>query len=215
MSNKYKKISEATKDRYDNRLSIHGKDIKTLGWGNIEQQEYRFKNILNATDFNKKNILDIGCGFGDLYDFLKKSQIKIQSYTGWDINENLLEKANNREDEIVKYEISDIAKFSVSHKDKFDIGIMLGLLNFKLESESFNYEYTSNIIKNAFNNVNEVLVVDFISSYTTSSYPKEDFIFYHEPEIVLNVALQITSNVVLKHNYSPIPQKEFMLYIYK
>ncbi len=112
MNNKYKKITEATKNRYDNRLSIHGKDIKTLGWGNIEQQEYRFKNILNATDFNKKNILDIGCGFGDLYDFLKNSQIKIQSYTGWDINENLLEKANNRGDEIVKYEISDISKFS-------------------------------------------------------------------------------------------------------
>lgn len=215
MNNNYNKISEATINRYNSRLDIHGKDIKTLGWGNAEQQEFRFTNILQATDFNKKNVLDIGCGFGDLYDFFKKSQIDIQSYTGWDLNVNLIKNANNIEDKIVKYEIVDITKSADSNKDKFDIGIMLGLLNYKLESEKLNYEYSSSIIKNAFNNVKEVLIVDFISAFISPNYPKEDFIFYHDPQIILSTALEITSNVVLKHNYNPIPQKEFMLYIYK
>ena len=215
MINNYNKISEATINRYNTRLDIHGKDIKTLGWGNAEQQEFRFTNILQATDFNKKNVLDIGCGFGDLYDFFKKSQIDIQSYTGWDLNINLIKNANNIEDKIVKYEIVDITKSADSIKDKFDIGIMLGLLNYKLESEKLNYEYSSSIIKNAFNNVKEVLIVDFISAFISPNYPKEDFIFYHDPQIILSTALEITSNVVLKHNYNPIPQKEFMLYIYK
>jgi SAM-dependent methyltransferase len=215
MNNKYNKISESTINRYNSRLDIHGKDIKTLGWGNAEQQEFRFTNILQATDFNKKNVLDIGCGFGDLYDFFKKSKIDIQSYTGWDLNVNLIKKANNIEDKIVKYEIVDITKSADSIKDKFDIGIMLGLLNYKLESDKLNYEYSSSIIKNAFNNVKEVLIVDFISAFISPNYPKEDFIFYHDPQIILSTALEITSNVVLKHNYNPIPQKEFMLYIYK
>jgi len=32
---------------------------------------------------------------------------------------------------------------------------------------------------------------------------------------MLDFALALSPNVVLKHNYAPIPQKEFMLFIYK
>jgi hypothetical protein len=60
-----------------------------------------------------------------------------------------------------------------------------------------------------------VLVVDFLSTYRTPDYPQEDFIFYHDPKIMLDFALNLSANVVLKHNYAAIPQKEFMLFIYK
>ena len=170
---------------------------------------------MHATDFNQKNIVDIGCGFGDLFDFFNKSKIDVSSYTGWDLNENLLNNANNTKNNSVRYEVVDISNTDDKHFEKFDIGVMLGLLNYKLESDNLNYDFSKNLIKNAFNTVREVLIVDFISTKLNPNYPKENFIFYHEPHVMLDFATQLTSNVVLRHNYDPIPQKEFMLYIYK
>lgn len=216
MENKnYTDISQQTIDRYNNRLLKFGKDIKTLGWGSKEQQDYRFLNIVTTIELSEKCILDIGCGFGDFFTFLEQNSNTVKHYTGWDLNPELLKQANHRDNPIVDYDIKDISNEIYENGKKYDVGIMLGLLNFKLKSEQINYEYSKHLIQNAFATVKEVLVVDFLSTNLTADYPKEDFVFYHDPVKMLEFALTLTPNVVLKHNYSPIPQKEFMLFIYK
>ena len=59
------------------------------------------------------------------------------------------------------------------------------------------------------------LVVDFLSTSLTPDYPKEDAVFYHDPEKMLSFALGLTPNVTLIHDYPPIPQKEFMLVLHR
>jgi len=211
--NKYSDISRQTIDRYNNRLMSYGKDIKTLGWGSAEQQECRFLNIITPLDINGKSILDIGCGFGDLFTFLASSSIKC--YTGWDLNPDLLKQANHIDNPKVQYDIKDISNEVIDSVNRFDIGIMLGLLNYNLKSVDLNYEYSMQLINNAFSCVKEVLVVDFLSTHLAPEYPKEDFVFYHDPIKMFEFAFTLTPNVVLKHNYAPIPQKEFMLFLYK
>jgi len=216
MENKnYGDVSQQTIDRYNIRLSKFGKDIKTLGWGSKEQQDYRFLNIVTTLELSEKCILDIGCGFGDLFTFLEQNLNTVKHYTGWDLNPELLKQANHRGNPIVDYEIRDISNEIFENGKKYDIGIMLGLLNFKLKSEQINYEYSKHLIYNAFATVKEVLVVDFLSTNLTPDYSKEDFVFYHDAVKMLEFALTLTPNVVLKHNYSPIPQKEFMVFLYK
>lgn len=208
-------ISQNTIERYTKRYDSFGKDIKTLGWGSEEQQIYRFENTIQAADFSNKSILDIGCGFGDYSKFLKKNSINIKSYTGWDINPVLIDEANNKASESA-FLVFNLANDPIeSYVNKYDIGVMLGVLNFNLGLTSVNWEYSKMMIKNAFAVVNHVLIVDFISTKLFPGYPPEDFIYYHNPGQVADFALELTDNVVLKHNYAPIPQKEFMLYIYK
>jgi len=96
-----------------------------------------------------------------------------------------------------------------------DAGIMLGVLNLNLKEKFDNYAYSELFIEKAFGCVKKLLVVDFLSEEITAPYPKEDFVFYHNPARMLEFAFTLTPNVVLKHNYQPIPQKEFMLYLYK
>ena len=67
------------------------------------------------------------------------------------------------------------------------------------------------MIKKAFSAVSETLVVDFLSLYRIPDYPKEDFVFYHDPSEMLAFALELTPNVRLIHDYEAIPQKEFTL----
>ena len=211
------KISSQTIKRYSKRYNKLGYNVKTLGWGSDEQQEYRFTQTLYA-NLNQKTILDIGCGFGDYYSFIKKNKIGIKKYIGLDINTDLIDEAKkiHKTDKITSFKVCNIIDdTSNTDKPKADIGVMLGVLNFNLKNSFNNYDYSKLIIKKAFDMVSHLLIVDFLSEYRTKSYPKEDFVFYHDPVKMFQFALTLSDNIILKHNYMPIPQKEFMLFIYK
>jgi SAM-dependent methyltransferase len=210
-------ISKNTLKRYTDRYNELGKNIRTLGWGSSEQQELRFINTLRAENFDGKSVIDIGCGFGDYYSFLLKQGIKLDSYIGTDINESFINESKKSYSDQCEFITADIlsGEFPLNESFHFDIGVMLGLLNYNLQSSALNYEYSKKMITNAFSLVDKVLIVDFLSSKLFDGYPKEDFVFYHEPKEMFEFALSLSSNVSLIHDYEPIPQKEFMLFIYK
>lgn len=210
------KISAETIKRYSDRYNTLGKNIRTLGWGSEEQQVYRFSQSLSEVNIAGKSVLDIGCGFADYYRFLTGSGVVPASYTGWDSNANFIDEAG-AEHSNCSFDVVDISseKLLEPYKESVDIGVMFGLLNYNLKSDELNLAYSKMMVTNAFSLVKEVLVVDFLSSNVYSGYPKEDFIYYHDPIEMLKFAFSMSPNVVLKHNYAPIPQKEFMLFIYK
>jgi SAM-dependent methyltransferase len=212
---KIKEISNQTIDRYSSRYRQMGHDIKTLGWGTKEQQEYRFIQTLDSNiEFNGKSILDIGCGFGDYLDFIIKNKINLDKYIGYDINLDLINEAKkNHSTSFSTFHVENI--LNTEKRDIADIGVMLGVLNFNLKDKMDNLEYSKLFIRKAFNMIKDVLIVDFLSTNLTQNYEKEDFVFYHDPAEMLSFAFTLSNNVVLKHNYAPIPQKEFMLFIYK
>ncbi|MGB0983041.1 MAG: methyltransferase type 11 [Saprospiraceae bacterium] len=213
-----KNISTNMIERYSNRYKKLGRNIKTLGWGSVEQQLYRFEQTLQTgVDFSDKRILDIGCGFGDYYDYITaQRKIEIQSYQGYDLNDDLINAAQQEyiNDSKSAFQVSNILEKKVE-EPVADIGVMLGVLNLNFKEEYDNYAYSKKIITNAFSLVKDYLIVDFLSTNLDSSYPKEDFIFYHNPAQMLEFAFSLSENVSLKHDYASIPQKEFMLIIKK
>ena len=211
----FNSISEQTVDRYTQRLRKLGEDVKTLGWGSTDQQLYRFHNFTNSIDLTNKSILDIGCGFGDLFGHLQRERVPFSRYTGWDINSEFVAIATRKfSGSQVGFSCFDILNNTIG-SIQADVGVMLGLLNYKYNQPEANLSMTKQVISNAFSSVGHCLYVDFLSSFTHPSYPKEDLVFYHSPVIMLEIALSISSNVRLLHDYAPIPQKEFALVIYK
>lgn len=211
------KIFKETNQRYSDRFEKFGYDVKTLGWGSKQQQEYRFHQLIDENiNYKDKVILDIGCGFGDLYSFLVDEKISFKKYIGTDINPDLISKAEElHPHKNTEFSTTNIIEDSNLDYLRADIGIMLGVLNFNLKDKFNNIEFSKIAITKAFALVNDVLIVDFLSDYKDSGYPEEDFVYYHKPEQILSYALTLTQNVVLKHNYSPIPQKEFIVFLYK
>ena len=220
MKKTFEEISIKMIERYSDRFYKLGKDVKTLGWGSIEQQEYRFsQTLLNGIEFNEKSILDIGCGFGDYLHFLMRNFNQkeiLGSYSGYDINPDLIQEAKKNVPGglEVNFEVVDILK-NKSTVPIANIGVMLGVLNFNLKDQADNLAYSKQVIANAFSHIDETLIVDFLSTNLTSDYPKEDFVFYHDPQEILEFALTLTDNVKLVHDYLPIPQKEFILILSK
>jgi len=210
-------ISENMINRYSERYQRLGYDVKSLGWGSTEQQEYRFSQTLDiASDFSDKHVLDIGCGFGDYYKFLKKSGAAPKTYTGYDLNPDLINEAKKQyaSDEHVNFDVANILE-TAADEPQADIVAMFGVLNLNLAGKVDNYEYSHKIIKNAFSFTKECLIIDFLSAVLDPAYPKEDFVFYHDPLKMLEFALELSPKVALKQDYLSIPQREFMLFIYK
>lgn len=196
-------------ERYSSRYKTLGLDVKTLGWGDVEQQNYRFMQALQAEDFSRKSILDIGCGFGDFLSFCISNNLDISDYMGWDINPDLIRVAQEQ------HPTASFRMVDLSNMDNVsvvaEVGLMVGVLNINFKHKFDNLLFSKLMIKNAFNSVSRSLVVDFLSTHKSPDYPTEDFVFYHDPAEMLSYALTLTSNVRLLHDYSPIPQKEFML----
>lgn len=218
MSDILRDISKDMIERYSNRYTQMGYNVKTLGWGTLEQQTFRFNEVLKGIDFtNIKSVLDIGCGFGDLLAAIIDKDLQLNKYIGWDVNPDLIKEAQKiwEGNKVTnEFNVVNIAETNLKG-EVADAGIMLGVLNLNLKGKYDNYAYSELFIKKAFGYVKKLLVVDFLSEKNINTYPKEDFVFYHNPVQMLEFALTLTPNVVLKHNYQPIPQKEFMLYLYK
>ena len=206
-----KKVDNVTIKRYNKRFKEYGLEAKTLGWGSKKDQLTRFETATFYVDFAGKSVLDIGCGFADFYEFLMSNDIKIKKYKGIDINGKLIEVAKKRFPEN-KYETRNIL---LNNYDKEQAGIitLFGILNFKLETD--NLAYTKEMITEAWKITKETMIVDFLSTHLAKEYPKEDFVYYHNPKDVLDLCFKLCDNVVLVHDYPPIPQKEFMVILKK
>mgnify|MGYP003134910398 CR=1 FL=1 len=218
MKQKLENISSNMVKRYSDRYNKLGYDVKTLGWGSKAQQYHRFENVLNSgLDLENKSILDIGCGFGDFFTFLKNKNINFSHYNGADINSDLINEAKNvhKHNKDCHFSVYDIVNDSGIISNCVDIAYLIGVLNLNLKNEVNNYDYSFKVIKNAFNLVNESLVVNLLDDNLTPGYPKEDFVFYHNDIKMVDFAMTIAKRVDITYSQIPIPQKEFNLILYK
>lgn len=213
MQDAARRIERAAIDRYAARFrQFGGSDPRTLGWDTRNHQWVRFRAVTELVDLRGRSVIDIGCGFADFPAFLSESGITVTSYLGVDINPILLEVAADRFPS-ARYERRNVL-LDPYEQPVADVGVMLGLLNFRLEDVG-NYDYAEAMMRAAFAATREGLVVDFLSAERALGYPEEPVVFYYEPGRTLQAGLSLTSNVILKHDYPPIPQREFMLFLRK
>jgi len=206
------KIENETIERYNRRLDQYGFEARSLGWDTKEHQFVRFATATRHLDFSKKHILDIGCGFSDFFGYLVQKNIPIRRYSGIDINERLITISKKRFPEN-HYEVRNILINNYS-EPQADIITLFGLLNFKMK-DTENLDYTGKMITESWKITRGALVIDFLSTNLCKTYPKEEAVYYHNPEDVLDMCFRLSDNLILLHNYPPIPQKEFMVILLK
>lgn len=78
---------------YGEKVRAHGPTARGVDWNSVESQEVRFCELLRACDRPPPfSLNDFGCGYGGLYDYLKRQAVECE-YRGFDVAEPMLEEA--------------------------------------------------------------------------------------------------------------------------
>ena len=166
----------------------------------------RFEKMVELGDFNNKHVLDVGCGIGGFYDFLKEKGINCD-YTGIDINPKMIDAAKKRIPGIKdKFFVFDILEKMMDKT--FDYVISVGPLNLKFEP-GLNMGFTMRLLKEMF----QLAVIGSAISMTSALTKKPGIgTFYYDPAIVLSETAKFCSNVKIDHTYLP---HDFIIFYYK
>jgi SAM-dependent methyltransferase len=185
------------------RFEKFGADEKTLGWPK-NKTWLRYQVLTEAGDFNQKSILDLGCGYADLYHWLKEQGWE-GKYTGFDIVPKHIEVAKNRYPHL---DIREIDILETSIDETFDYVLTCGVMNAKVLEEN-NEIYIEKMLKKMFELSRIAVVSDFLSPYVDFQGP---WAYHPKMDVILNIIRKISKRFAIRHDYMPY---EFAVYIFK
>ncbi len=124
------------KNHYEPLLDRYTSGYEILDWESGEAQLKRFETLAGNVDLAGKKLLDIGCGTGDLYGYLKGKHIPVLYY-GVDILERMTERASLLHPD-GKFFSGDVFTQNMFAKKQFDVVFASGLFSLNLgNNETF------------------------------------------------------------------------------
>jgi SAM-dependent methyltransferase len=182
--------------RYRERWRQHGYGPKTLGWDKGRQRVRFCAALEGLAEEDYASILDVGCGFGDLLDFLRERNWHGQ-YLGVDIVPELIEEAQKRHaSERARFSCEDVS--ANSRTESTTMAVALGVFNHRLVQD--NREFVRTVLSRLWECATRVVVLDFLSSAADA---RSDNLFYADPCEVFNLARRFSRRVVIHHGYMP------------
>jgi SAM-dependent methyltransferase len=204
-----KKISPADIEQntkmYDEYINEYHMDN---GWhpGN---QLYNFKALSRITDltgtpFKDRNILDVGCGTGDLSAFLREE--KINKYVGIDIYKPFLKKARKKYPKETFIE-GDLLSGVIT--DPVDYAFCSGGFTVKLSID--NYEFLSLMLAKMWELTKVGLAFNVLTDDDTDQDPD---LFFYNPTKVLQICHDIAPDALYGAEKTPY-LSQIHVYMYR
>ena len=160
------------------KIKCDGADYQKLGWESAHAQCLRFDALIRFVDINKKSILDVGCGTGNLLEFLNKRNDDF-TYTGIDILQSMIDSALQKalKGTFLCTDIFDRCPFEAK---SFDIVLCSGIFNLNLGN---NQTFLEQAIERFLSLSREAFVFNLLSE---KSCDKENKYYYFSSEEVKN-----------------------------
>lgn len=192
------------RQRYTARLQKFGHDPRTLGWEK-GRQNIRFAALTGVVDLASiDSILDVGCGFGDLYPYLREQGYSGR-YAGIDFVPELIQVGRTA------YPDADLRVATLSDlrsEDSFDFVMASGVFNAKL-GQSSAWHHVTESLERMFQLCRIATAADFLSCYVDYQL---DHASYSSPEDVFRFSKSLTRRVALRHDYLPF---EFLVGLHR
>ena len=178
--------------RYSERLKLYGDSPLTLGWTK-DKAQLRYHILLNHWSFNGDALLDFGCGFGDLYAYIKQTHLKVH-YHGYDSNPDLIALGRKKYPDIPLL-VADI--FTLNTPQLFDYAVSSGVHNLKLQD---NWHF----IEKTFEQFARLCRKGFSLNFISNKVTRFDAHLYHaDPAKILDLAYRYSKKIILRNDYMP------------
>jgi SAM-dependent methyltransferase len=195
---------EETARWYEDKVRRYGFDHRGLGFRTRSSQEKRFEALLELGDFEGAKVLDVGCGFGDLLEFMQQRGIECE-YTGIDVCKPMIDRCRECFDGVdAIFRVADVMEFETT--DEYDYVVASGLFGLDAEGGRDRIRPT---LDRMFGWSRVGMAANFLS--TRSPSPVDGRI-YVDPSMALEVGLALTPAARVNHAYLP---NDFTLYLYK
>ncbi|MGN7613294.1 class I SAM-dependent methyltransferase [Magnetococcales bacterium HHB-1] len=176
-------IQQAVSKYYSEKLQEFGAVAKGVDWNDKASQNLRLEKLLSLWQpDDKPSLLDVGCGYGALLDYLvenKSSYSEIHSYQGCDLSSEMISKAL-----LTHSQTKNSHFFTVSGQDplpKADYVVASGIFNVKLETSIEDWqEYMKQMLIRMFQAAKRTIAFNVLTCYVDDDYRRDD-LYYAPP----------------------------------
>jgi SAM-dependent methyltransferase len=188
---------EHVKSYFDKRIREHGASPRGSDWNSETSQHIRFDQLLKVVESRTFSILDYGCGYGALADYLVTHGLDADYY-GYDILESAIETARQAHQGKPK------RKFFTEKRQlpACDYTVASGIFNFRGEQS---FEEWTEYVLGVLNEFDRLSLRGFSSNFLTKYSDAEKMradLYYADPLFLFDYCKRnFSRDVALLHDY--------------
>lgn len=187
---------------YDRLVGQYGHDPRACDYGRPESQAAKFRVLAGATDYSGRSVLDVGCGFADFADALRRRFPDVR-YHGVDLSPAMIARAKALRPDL---DLRVANLMDLPGEGLYDVVTANGVF-YLLGAEA--PSLMPALVARMFSLARSVVAFNSLSAWAPDQDEGE---FYADPAAALAFCRALTPRVVLRHDYHP---RDFTLYLYK
>ena len=191
----------ASRALYAKSFSAHGDALGSLLWGSEDAQRLRFAKLMLLGDLRGATLLDVGCGFADLYPVA--CQAGVGAYTGLELLGDIAGIARRKHPQA---EILEGSLETLEQSRRFDFVVLSGVFN----SGKPSFVTVEGTLRAMYARCLRGMAANFLSRYATGAFNVEGT--YYEPSDMVRLAGQLSRRFSLAHDYR---DNDFTLYVWR
>ena len=203
------KILDSVNKYYTEKIIEHGVSPKGVDWNGQESQELRFQQLTSVIkEKNQFSVLDFGCGYGALLDYLMANKSEFH-YRGFDISEEMINHAKKHNE---KHTDATWAT-KMNENDEYDYSLLSGIFNVKQQISDNDWQkYVTDTLHMVSRCSKKGFSFNILTSYSDKEYMR-DYLYYADPCFYFDYCKKHFSKyVALLHDY---PLYEFTIVVTK
>jgi SAM-dependent methyltransferase len=203
-------ILETVAQYYSEKLKEHGPTAQGADWKSEESQLLRFKQLLCVIeDAQGVSLIDYGCGYGALLDYVDAAGHTVASYFGFDVSDTMIASARERHAGRFGCAFtSDQQQLRPS-----DFVVASGIFNVRLgHSDGVWRDYVERILERVNALSRQGFAFNMLSTYSEADKRRAD-LHYADPCQIFDLCKRrFSAKVALLHDY---PLFEFTIIVRK
>jgi SAM-dependent methyltransferase len=169
---------------------------EVVGYNTTAEQQFLFQNLVLGLDASASTVLDIGCGRGDLYGFLRELwPDQIFGYTGVDHNPIMTDLGRE------KYGLDLInSSFETCTVSPHDWVVASGFFTQRrCETEDEDLHKLFKDVDKMYDIANRIVSFNLLSPINNTIHPG---FFYVHPGLIMDMLIEKYQYVTVRHNYT-------------